>query len=274
MKLTQEEIFGYVGSAIFCGLLLLILFLVYLQTEIKATEEGVLVNFGTVDWAAGTFEPEPEGDALELPTEDTAPQPLIAETSTVPPVITQDVDQTVAINAAKQKEEQKRLEEQKKEAERQRQVEEQRKRAEEEQRKRDLINQQVSGAFAAGTTKQGSEGTADSGKGNQGSSQGNAAVGAYQGVGGSGTFSLSGRSLRGNGVLPSPAYTAQEEGRIVLDITVDAKGNVIDAQIGKGTTITNESLRRAARKAASEAKFNEIQGNNQSGTITYIYKLN
>ncbi|MDR2388444.1 MAG: TonB family protein [Tannerellaceae bacterium] len=92
-------------------------------------------------------------------------------------------------------------------------------------------------------------------------------------MGGYGTFNLNGRSI-GSGGLPRPEYSVQEEGRIVINITVDPKGNVIFAEIGKGTNIDNSSLRQSALNAARKAKFNTISGsNNQSGTITYNYRL-
>ena len=66
----------------------------------------------------------------------------------------------------------------------------------------------------------------------------------------------------------------QEEGRIVINITVDPKGNVIFAEVGRGTNIDNASMRKSALDAARKAKFNSISGaNNQSGTITYVYKF-
>lgn len=273
MKLTKEKTVGFVGSAIICGLIIGILSFIFLQTEIKATEEGILVNFGTVDWAAGAFEPRPEGENRVIPTEETSPRTETPKTEDIPPVITQDVEQTVAINDKKKKEEQ-RLEQERKNAEQKRIADEQRKRAQEEQRKRDAINQQVSGAFGAGNTPNGNEGTASSGTGNQGSAQGNAAVGSYVGVGGYGGFDLTGRTL-GSGGLPRPAYSVQEEGRIVINITVDTKGNVISAEIGRGTNITSNTMRNSALEAARKAKFNTITGNNnQTGTITYNYKLN
>jgi TonB family protein len=65
-----------------------------------------------------------------------------------------------------------------------------------------------------------------------------------------------------------------EYGTIVIDITVDPKGNVIFAGIGKGTNIGNTSMRQSAIDAAKRTKFNNISGNNnQSGTITYKYTL-
>ena len=83
-----------------------------------------------------------------------------------------------------------------------------------------------------------------------------------KGVGGYGSFNLNGRSI-GAGGLPRPAYTIQEEGKIVINITVDPKGNVIFAEIGRGTNIDNASMRKSALDAAKRAKFNSISGGEQ-----------
>jgi TonB family protein len=91
--------------------------------------------------------------------------------------------------------------------------------------------------------------------------------------GGYGSFNLNGRSV-GSGGLPRPSYSGMEEGRIVINITVDPNGNVIKAEIGRGTSIDTPSMRKSALDAARRAKFNKIQGdNNQIGTITYNYKF-
>ena len=85
-------------------------------------------------------------------------------------------------------------------------------------------------------------------------------------------LSLDGRSLIGR--LPQPAYRGQEQGRIVVNITVNPSGDVIRAEIGRGTTIDNVNARNSALEAAKKAKYNRIQGtNNQSGAITYNYGL-
>jgi hypothetical protein len=58
----------------------------------------------------------------------------------------------------------------------------------------------------------------------------------------------------------------------VINITVDPNGNVIATEIGRGTNISNASMRNKARQAALGAKFRKIAGsNNQTGTITYNY---
>lgn len=272
MKHTKEKIYGFIGSAVFCLFLLLLLYFTVLRTERKLGEEGVLVNFGNVDLASGTFEPSYQGENREvIPQDEEAPpvqQPQQQEDA--PPVITQNTEESVAIQAAKKEEERKRREAV--EAE-QKRLADLRKKAEEERRKRDAINSQVSDAFGVGSSNQSNQGAGNSGSGNQGSTQGNSDSGVLTGIGGYGEFALNGRTL-GSGGLPRPSYSVQEEGKIVINITVDTKGNVILAEIGRGTNIDNDTMRKSALDAAKKAKFNSITGqNNQSGTITYKYNL-
>lgn len=138
--------------------------------------------------------------------------------------------------------------------------------------KTDGVNK-VAGAFGIGSAEGNNQGDAETGIGNQGSPFGNSDHGENDGIGGYGSFNLNGRSI-GAGGLPRPAYTIQEEGKIVINITVNPKGKVIFAEIGRGTNIDNASMRKSALEAAKRATFNSISGaNNQSGTITYVYKL-
>lgn len=286
MELTREKKYGIAGSILFYILLLLILYFTFLRTEIKAKEEGVLVNFGTVNVAAGTF--TPKGEAAAAARQETNPAPPVREmpevsrpkpqtkpavqqpspakpqskpqTKPTPPPMTQNLEQAAAVEAAKQREREKAAAEQAAKAEQARLAE--------EQRKRDAINRQVSGAFGSDAAGQSRQGTGQTGSGAQGNPQSTATTaGSY------GEFNLGGRTL-GAGGLPKPAYSAQEEGSIVVDITVDPRGNVILAEIGKGTTINSTAMRRSALDAARKAKFSSIAGNNnQSGTITYRYHL-
>jgi TonB family protein len=236
------------GTLLFHLIILLILGFTALRAVAPEEDGGILVNFGNVDAAAGTFEPRPAADVPSQPAE-TPPQPVPEDLQT------QDTEESVAIAEAKKKEEQRRKEE-------------------EERRKREeAIRNRVAGAFGSGGAAENSQGDAPEGAGNQGNPFGNSDQGANTGVGGYGSFNLSGRSL-GAGGLPRPDYTVQVEGRIVLNITVDPNGNVIFAEIGRGTNIDNDSMRKSAREAARRAKFNQIDSpNNQSGTITYIYKF-
>lgn len=88
-----------------------------------------------------------------------------------------------------------------------------------------------------------------------------------------GTWDMGGRDIIGG--LPAPSVRGiQEEGRVVVTITVDPEGNVIDTRINNRTNTTNLQLRQAAEQAAKKTKFNAIGGdNNQTGTITYYFKL-
>ena len=276
MKLTKEKIYGYIGSILFCVLLLLILWFSILKTIVPSEEEGILVNFGNIDEASGMFEPQNMGDntneiSIEEPFVPEIPEPPSEQQT----AITQNLEQTAAIEAEnKKKEEEKKQQEKlrKEQEEKKRKEEAERKRIEEEKKRQQAINNQVAGAFGAGTSQSTSQGTG-TGTGNQGSPQGNSDHGANSGVGGYGDFSLAGRSL-GPGGLPRPSYSIQEEGLIVIDITVDKNGNVILATIGKGTNIDNATMRQSALDAAKKAKFNSITKNeNQSGKITYKYYL-
>lgn len=342
-NVTKEEITGFIGSCIFCFLVFLALYFTYLSIMPKQEEEGVLVNFGTVNLSTGTFVPKNEASRSETPAEtqptpaevtppapkpEPAPQPVVkappATQQTAPP-ITQNLEETVDIEIAKKKKlekeklaaeerlaKQKQLEKNRKEAEqvakqkqiekdrltaeqkqkadqqRKEQLEAQRKEAERlaaakakadaeaaEKQQRAAIDKNVSGAFATGTSgQQGQSGTGTTGTGVQGNPQGTSTTGAMSG-GGVGEFNLGGRSLRGEG-LPRPAYSVQEEGRIVVDIRVDPQGNVTNADISpKGTNIDNISMRKSALEAARKAKFNAISDSNNSqlGTITYRYSL-
>ncbi|MDL2282853.1 energy transducer TonB, partial [Parabacteroides sp. OttesenSCG-928-G06] len=215
----------------------------------------------------------------EVPTEPVTPPPtpVTPAQEQQEELITQDLEESIALNA--QREEEKKREEERKrreaeERERLRREEAERQRLAEEQRKREEeISNRISGAFGMGSTEGTSQGTAAEGAGNQGNPFGNSDQGANEGVGGWGSFDLKGRSF-GAGGLQRPSYNANVEGKIVIDIVVDPRGNVIDARTGKGTTIENASLRKSAEEAARRTKFNAIQGlDNQSGTITYFYKL-
>ncbi len=110
-------------------------------------------------------------------------------------------------------------------------------------------------------------------KGVAGSDRGKPSVSSRLGDGLTGDYSLSGRSLIG--ALPVPSYTAQAEGRVVIAITVDAKGRVTSAGYQLANSTTNDSrLVGAAREAALKARFDQSEEMIQGGTITYIFKMN
>lgn len=248
---------------------------------------GVPVMMGNVDAASGFDDPSlvdvdimdedaaaPAETAPELPSEQDLLTQTEEETVTLKPKTEEPKKETVKPKeVVKPKEPVKKPEktEAEKAAEAKRLAEEkaerERKAAEEAARKR------VSGAFGKGAQMTGNKGTAASGTGTEGSKEGNSSTGAKTGTGGYGTFDLGGRSL-GTGSLPKPVYNVQEEGRVVVNITVNPTGQVISTSISPQTNTVNSTLRKAAEDAAKKARFNTIDGvNNQTGTITYYFNL-
>lgn len=94
--------------------------------------------------------------------------------------------------------------------------------------------------------------------------------GSGPGTGSNYKFSLNGRSFIKPPTLPKDT---KEEGKVVVNITVDSDGNVTEADPnGRGTTTSSALLKAKARQAAMATKFN-IDGKvpEQHGTITIIF---
>ena len=290
--MKKNKVTGWVSTIVLHGVLLLLLWLVAISQPKVQEEGGVPVMLGNMEMAQGNADPYTLTDVdildePQLPTEQSVPEPVPA-----PPVkeemITQEDEPTVAVPKKetpkpKVKTEKVKKETPKKEPVKPKEKTEAEKRAEaerlaaekkaaEERAAAAAAAKRIAGAFGKGT-QMGSKGTADSGQGLQGSPTGNAAEGQSTGVGGYGTFDLNGRSL-GPGGLPRPVYNVQEEGRVVVTITVNPAGQVVHTSINKRTNTANASLRKAAEDAARKARFNAVGGvNNQTGTITYYFKL-
>ncbi len=99
-------------------------------------------------------------------------------------------------------------------------------------------------------------------------------AGSFVGTGGGSGYSLNGRSLEGS--LPKPIYDSQNQGKVVVAITVDKNGFVTSASvIPKGTTVQDRILWTHAVNAAKEAKFSASATADavQTGTITYNFRL-
>ena len=290
--MKKNKVTGLVGTLVLHVVLLILLFLIAISKPEVQEEGGVPVMLGNMEMAQGNADPYTLTDVdilnePQLPTEVSAPEPV-----PTPPVesemITQEDEPTIAVPKKETpkpapKKESVKKETPKKEPVKPKEKTEAEKRAEaerlaaekkaaEERAAAEAAAKRIAGAFGKGT-QMGSKGNATSGEGIQGSPTGNAADGQASGVGGYGTFDLNGRSL-GPGGLPKPVYNVQEEGRVVVTITVNPAGQVIQTSINKRTNTVNAALRKAAEDAARKARFNAVGGvNNQTGTITYYFKL-
>lgn len=255
--MTKNQIQGLVVTIVAHALVVLLLLMVKLSAPLQEEESGIPVMLGNSLLAQGHTESyqytEVSSVKSDVPNVDNAPltqpQPQVDE-----PLITQPDEPTVEVPTAEELEARKRAEAERLAAER--------------------VAQQMASAFGKGF-EMGSKGeaTEKADEGTQGIETGVAAVDKAVGVGVQGTFDLNGRSLSGNG-LPVPVNTVQDEGRVVVNITVNPAGQVIATSINRRTNTVNPELRKAAEDAARKARFNAIEGvDNQSGTITYYFKL-
>ncbi len=142
----------------------------------------------------------------------------------------------------------------------------------------DNISKVNENAIYKGKNKSTSNQGISGGSGDQGNPNGDPNSKNYKGVPGDGntiSFSLTGRKSK---KLPTPSYDSDEQGKVVVAVTVDQKGKVTKAKAGvKGTTIIDKKLWSQAEKAALSSSFDSKDDAQieQSGTISYIFlKLN
>ena len=206
------------------------------------TEEGILVNFGTDETGLGMIEPSPHA----VQKETSPPPPSRASVKTEEdPLLTQNTEDAPEVKKVDPEAEKKKREKieankiikEQLEAERilKKQEEIERKRIEAEQQRQSDIMNRTKNALAnsknAGTSSTG-EGIAG-GHGNQGDPNGsvNSKVrGTGSGLGDKGiSYDLKGRGFQR---LPPPKYDYQGEGRVVVEVSVDRSGKVVQANPG------------------------------------------
>jgi len=288
-KFPAEKGKGLAGTIIIhLAIFLLLITLAFAAPPPPQGEEGIMVNFGTDETGLGMIEPSPPA----IQEETTPPPPSVAKVKPKEEaLITQNTDEAPAVKKADPEAEKKKLE--KREADKKikeqleaekivkAQEEAERKRIEADQQRQTDIMNRTKNALAnsknAGTSST-SEGIAG-GPGNQGVPTGSINSKVYGPGGGSGTggqgisYDLGGRSSQ---TLPIPKYEIQSEGRVVVEVSVDQQGKVVQAVPGiKGSTTLDEYLLKVAKEAALEARF-EVKRDAppiQKGTITYNFKL-
>ena len=268
-KKQERHIIASIGTALFLLLLFLILWFVRLSSVEPDQEEGVEVAFGELAEAGG-YMPQ-QSEAVPLPT----PEPVAPEQPSAPSdndLMTQDDDESLALKKAQ--EEKERARKQAEALEKQRRREEQA-RLEAERKAREEAEAKERARQAEAIAKANQMGSLFGQAGNNngsGDSQGDGQKGNPIGHGSSGgnDWTLSGRSLKGT--LPQPSNNFNQEGKVVVQIRVNAAGVVTEATI-KGGNVSDKQTLQLALDAAKKAKFSEGD-HDQIGTITYIFKLN
>jgi outer membrane biosynthesis protein TonB len=286
-KIPSERRKGIAGTALIHGVLFALLILVgFSIPPPPELEEGILVNFGTDETGLGMIEPSPP--AVQEETSPPIPSDAVKKTEE-DPLLTQNTEEAPEVKKVDPEAEKKRLDKieadkkirEQLEAERiiKQQAEIERKRIEaEQQRQADIMNRTknaLANSKNAGTSSTG-EGVAG-GPGNQGSLTGSVDSknrGEGSGLGDKGiSYDLKGRGFQS---LPLPKYDYQGEGKVVVEVSVDRSGKVIQAVPGiKGSNTLDEYLLKVAKDAALEARF-DVKSDApavQKGTITYIFIL-
>jgi colicin import membrane protein len=286
-SLPSEKGKGLTGSIIIHLVLFTVLvFVAFTVSPPQKTEEGILVNFGTDETGLGMIEPSPPAAP-----ENTSPPPPASDKvkSDEEPILTQNTEDAPEVKKTDPEAEKKKLEKieadkklrEQREAERilKQQEEIERQRIEAETKRLSDIMNRTKNALAnsknAGTNSTG-EGVAG-GPGNQGVTSGSVdskVRGDGSGLGDNGiSYELQGRGYQ---KLPPPKYDYQGEGRVVVEVSVDREGKVIQAVPGvKGSTTLDEYLLKVAKDAAIQARF-EVKKDapvTQKGTITYNFIL-
>jgi len=307
---------GIIGTIIIHMMLFGMLILVGFSSPLPPdSEEGILVNFGTGETGLGDIEPSPPAfkeESSAPPVNELASPPPSASKPALKTkddaLLSQDKEEAPVVKKvvpvikkedpeARQKRldkiEADKLRKEQLEAERVRvRAEEAEKKriAAEQQRESDIMNRTknaLANSQNRGTSST-SEGIAG-GTGNQGDPNGSISskvrgVGSGLGTKGTGTGGPGGTgkgisySLQGRGfqALPPPRYDYQGEGRVVVEVSVDRSGKVVQATPGtKGSTTLDEYLLKVAKEAALGARFEVKQDAPaiQKGTITYNFIL-
>ena len=108
--------------------------------------------------------------------------------------------------------------------------------------------------------------------GNQGDPNGDPNASKLTGISGAGQV---GGGLQGRGGSgPQIKDNSQKTGRVVIRVKVDANGRVISAKYTqRGSNTTDPTLIRLAERNAKQWKFKKGAIDEQTGTITYVFKV-
>ncbi|MGI9546743.1 MAG: energy transducer TonB [Flavobacteriaceae bacterium] len=291
---TRHKKKSFTLTTILLSALLLLMFYIGLSYLEPPIESGITVNFGALEFGMGEEQPKEKVKSQpvkkpvikeatpveEVKSEEEAVPESASEEKPAEKLLTQDNEESIKIK--QQKEEEKRAEEAAKKAreeadrkERERKAAEEKARQEQEAKK-EKLDALLGGLNSADGDVVGGEGD-DQLAGDKGSPDGDPYATTYYGSPGSGSgtggYGLSGRSLAGKGKVQQEC---NEEGRVVVKITVDRNGKVIKAEPGvKGTTNNNPCLLDPARKTALLHRWNEDSNapGQQIGFVVVNFKL-
>lgn len=244
---TEHEKKAFSIASAFIAILLLLALFFGLSYLDPPPENGIAINFGNVDEGMGNDNSPELTKTSPTPSESTPPP-----TASQEQVLTQDDLDAEVIKSSKEKKPQKP-----KETEVKKPVEAKVETKKPSQQTTDALSNLLNGPKQDGTTNQ-SDGTGNK-PGNQGRLDGSIYANSYYGSGGSGSggsgrgWGLAGRNLAGSGKV---LQECNDEGTIVVQITVNRQGVVTDTQYSaKGSTSTSSCLKKAAFETAKKYRW-------------------
>ncbi len=292
---TRHKKKSFTLTTALLSVLLLLLFYIGLTYLDPPIENGITVNFGSMDVGMGNQQPKEKIRSQPTPTKEIVEEEVVEEKEATPPeevaqeefteapsekVLTQETEESIKIKqqqAAKRKAEEaaKKAKAEAERKEREKREAEERARQEREAKKKKL-DALMGGLNKSDGTATGSEGD-DNSPGDKGQPGGDPYATSYYGTPGSGSgtggYGLNGRSLVSKGKVQQDC---NQEGRVVVRIVVDRNGKVIKATPGvKGTTNNDPCLLDPARKTALLHKWNldSKAPNQQVGFVVVNFKL-
>ena len=274
-KNTQSHIIALLGTVLSLCCIFFLLWWLQIKAPMQMEDEGIVVAFGDAEEGGGMPDVRPL-DAITQVEQIPAPATLSRPSDN--DLMVQDNEESLIL--AKQAEEEAKRRAEEEELIRKRREDEVRAEAEriakekalaeqraKEQQAIDKANPLVALFGQAGTTEGANAENASAN--NSANTKGNP-VGKGMGVTNGTQWTLYGRNVKS---LPKPSSNFAQAGIVVVNIQVDAAGNVTNASLGDGTTISDRSTQQLALQAARQAKF--TQGDTpQMGKITYTFKLN
>ena len=274
-KNTQSHIIALLGTVLSLCCIFFLLWWLQIKAPMQMEDEGIVVAFGDAEEGGGMPDVRPLDAITQV---EQIPAPATPSRPSDNDLMVQDNEESLIL--AKQAEEEAKRRAEEEELIRKRREDEARAEAEriakekalaeqraKEQQAIDKANQLAALFGQAGTTEGANAENASAN--NSANTKGNP-VGKGMGVTNGTQWTLYGRNVKS---LPKPSSNFAQAGIVVVNIQVDAAGNVTNASLGDGTTISDRSTQQLALQAARQAKF--TQGDTpQMGKITYTFKLN
>lgn len=270
-KQYQSHIIAFFGTLLSLCLIVLLLWFLKLTAPVYEEEEGIVVSFGNAEEGGGM----PDVSHLDETTQvEQIPMPSLPTLPSDNDFIVQDDEESLAlkkqsIEESKRKAEEEALKRRRREEEALAQSERiarEKALAEKKAKEQEAIENanQFAALFGQAGTTEGANGETEATNATSGT--GNPSGKGYGSINNT-TWTLDGRDCKH---IPKPSEEFNQTGRVVVNIIVDATGNVTSASVGDGSNISDRETQRLALESARNAKFTKGDSS-QRGTLVYIF---